>query len=43
MDADPTKDELASSGVEATRRRSAELFAELRDQQSPTSSRDVAR
>jgi RNA polymerase sigma-B factor len=43
MDADPTKDELASSGVEATRRRSAELFAELRDESAPEATHERAR
>jgi RNA polymerase sigma-B factor len=43
MDADPTKDELASSGVEVTRRRSAELFAELRDESAPAATREGAR
>ena len=43
MDADPTKDELASSGVEATRRRSAELFAELRDVSAPGGTHEEAR
>jgi RNA polymerase sigma-B factor len=45
MDADPTKDEspTASGGVEATRQRSAELFAQLRDESSREASRDDAR
>jgi len=43
MDGDPTKDELASSGVEATRRRSAELFAELRDESASASVHEDAR
>ena len=45
MDADPTKDEspTASGGVEATRQRSAELFAELRDESSREADRDGAR
>jgi RNA polymerase sigma-B factor len=42
---DPTKDEYsdASAGVEATRRRSAELFAQLRDEAAPEPSKDAAR
>jgi RNA polymerase sigma-B factor len=45
MEADPTKDEYsdASGRVEATRQRSAELFAELRDEASPEPARDAAR
>src|SRR5215213_8523939 len=45
MDADPTKDEspMASGGVEVTRQRSAELFAQLRDESSPEPDRDGAR
>jgi RNA polymerase sigma-B factor len=43
MDGDPTKDEIPSSGVEATRRRSAELFAELRDESAPQASHEDAR
>src|SRR4051794_33015235 len=43
MDADPTRDELAPSGVEATRRRSAELFAELRDVSAPGGTHEEAR
>ena len=43
MDGDPTEDELASSGVEATRRRSAELFAELRDESASASVHEDAR
>ena len=44
MDADSTTDdELASSGVEATRRRSAELFSELRDESAPEATHDAAR
>ena len=41
----PTKDEYSdtSGGVEATRRRSAELFALLRSDSSPESTRDDAR
>ena len=45
MDADPTKDEspVASGGVEVTRQRSAELFAQLRDESSAEADRDAAR
>jgi RNA polymerase sigma-B factor len=45
MDVDPTKDESpsASSGVEITRRRSAALFAELRDLSASQPTRDDAR
>ena len=45
MVGDPTKDEYSdtSSGVEATRRRSAELFAALRNDSAPESTRDEAR
>ena len=45
MSGDPTKDEDSdtSGGVEATRRRSAELFAALRDDSAPESTRDEAR
>ena len=45
MEADPTKDDYPSpsDGVEATRRRSAELFSELRDESGPQASRDGAR
>ena len=45
MSGDPTKDEDAdtSGGVEATRRRSAELFAALRDGSAPEPARDEAR
>ena len=45
MFGDPTKDEdsAASGGVEATRRRSAELFAALRDDSAQESTRDEAR
>jgi RNA polymerase sigma-B factor len=45
MDADPTKDENseASGGVEATRRRSAELFSQLRDDTASESAREAAR
>jgi RNA polymerase sigma-B factor len=45
MDTGPTKDEYseASGGVEATRRRSAELFSRLRDEAATESARDEAR
>jgi len=45
MSGDPTKDEYseASGGVEATRRRSAELFAQLRDPSATAPSHDAAR
>jgi RNA polymerase sigma-B factor len=45
MAEDPTKDEYseASGGIEATRRRSAELFAQLRDDSAPEPTRDLAR
>ena len=45
MSGDPTKDEDSdtSGGVEATRRRSAELFAALRDGSAPEQARDEAR
>ena len=45
MDADPTKDEHseASGGIEATRRRSAEFFASLRDLSAPEPTRESAR
>jgi RNA polymerase sigma-B factor len=43
MDGDPTKDESPSSGVEATRRRSAELFTELRDESAPAATHEAAR
>src|SRR4249919_2482708 len=45
MSGDPTKDEDSdtSGGVEATRRRSAELFAVLRDGSAPEPARDEAR
>jgi RNA polymerase sigma-B factor len=45
MAADPTKDEYsdASGGIEATRRRSAELFAQLRDDAAATPTREAAR
>jgi RNA polymerase sigma-B factor len=45
MAGDPTKDEYsdASGGVEVTRRRSAELFAQLRDETAPEPDRDAAR
>jgi RNA polymerase sigma-B factor len=42
---DPTKDEYsdASGGIEATRRRSAELFAQLRDDSLPDATREEVR
>jgi RNA polymerase sigma-B factor len=45
MAGDPTKDEYSdtSGGIEATRRRSAELFAQLRAQAGPDAARDRAR
>ncbi len=45
MESDSTKDDSpsASDGVEATRRRSAALFSELRDTSGPQTSRDGAR
>src|SRR6188472_652112 len=45
MSGDPTKDEDsdASGGVEVTRRRSAELFAQLRDDSASDPTRDAAR
>jgi RNA polymerase sigma-B factor len=45
MDEDPTKDEYSdtSGRVEATRKRSAELFAELRDGTAGEPTRDAAR
>ena len=45
MSGDPTKDEHsdASGGVEATRRRSAELFEQLRDDTTAEPNRDAAR
>src|SRR3954449_10568854 len=45
MDGDPTKDEYSDAfgGVEVTRRRSAELFVQLRDQTATEPERDVAR
>jgi RNA polymerase sigma-B factor len=45
MDADPTKDEHSetSGGMEATRRRSAELFAQLREDAAPEATREAAR
>jgi RNA polymerase sigma-B factor len=45
MDGDPNKDAYSdtSGGVEATRRRSAELFAQLRDDASTEPARDDAR
>src|SRR3954449_10807451 len=45
MDGDPTKDEYSDAfgGVEVTRRRSAELFAQLRDETAPEPDRDAAR
>jgi RNA polymerase sigma-B factor len=45
MAGDPTMDEYsdASAGVDATRRRSAELFAQLREDSAPESSREAAR
>src|SRR3954466_6636336 len=45
MSGDPTEDEYsdASGGVEVTRRRSAELFALLRDDSAPEATRDEAR
>src|SRR5919205_160879 len=45
MSVDPTKDETSepSSGVEATRRRSAELFAQLREEPGSDADRDAAR
>jgi RNA polymerase sigma-B factor len=45
MAEDPTKDEYsdASGGVEATRRRSAELFAQLRGEAAPEATRESAR
>jgi RNA polymerase sigma-B factor len=45
MIGDPTNDEdsEASGGIEVTRRRSAELFALLRDDSAPEPSRDAAR
>jgi RNA polymerase sigma-B factor len=45
MSEDPTKDECsdASGGVEVTRRRSAELFAQLREDSAPEPDRDGAR
>src|SRR3954451_13719570 len=49
MSGDPNKDELSdpSGGVDATRRRSAELFAQLRDDAAPAptgeATRDLAR
>src|SRR5262245_12975933 len=45
MAGDPTMDEYsdASAGVEATRRRSAELFAQLREDSAPEPTRDAAR
>src|SRR6187549_2403746 len=45
MSGDPTKDEYsdASGGVEVTRRRSAELFAALRDTSAPEPARGEAR
>src|SRR3954453_20855045 len=45
MSGDPTEDDYsdASAGVEATRRRSAELFAQLRENSAPEPARDAAR
>ena len=45
MTGDPTNDEDSetSGGIEATRRRSAELFALLRDDSAPEATRDEAR
>ncbi|HEX5089077.1 MAG TPA: RNA polymerase sigma factor SigF [Nocardioides sp.] len=45
MSGDPTMDEYAdaSGGVEVTRRRSAELFAQLHDDSVPETARDAAR
>ena len=45
MAGDPTQDEYshASAGVEATRRRSAGLFAQLREDAAPEPTRDAAR
>jgi RNA polymerase sigma-B factor len=45
MSGDPTKDEYsdASGGVEATRRRSAELFAQLREDSATDLTRDASR
>ena len=45
MDGDPNKDEYSdtSGGVEATRRRSAELFHQLRDDAAAQPTRDTAR
>src|SRR3954465_9939995 len=45
MSGDPTEDDYsdASAGVEATRRRSAELFAQLRDDDAAEPDRDAAR
>jgi RNA polymerase sigma-B factor len=45
MSGDPTKDELSepSGGIEATRRRSAELFAQLGENSTAEPSRDAAR
>ena len=45
MSGDPTKDEHSepSGGIDATRRRSAELFVQLRDGSGTASSRDAAR
>ncbi|WP_028650947.1 RNA polymerase sigma factor SigF [Nocardioides halotolerans] len=45
MISDPTNDDVsaASGGIEATRRRSAELFARLRDDAAPEAGRDSAR